>query len=78
MAADEGTLLVVLVAEATDGETVWYNSVTASADGYDKYEAIRDMMNAEVRKALACTAPAGLPITVTELRQTIPLGPEDD
>lgn len=73
----EGLDLVTVIAEATDGVTVWYASESVPAHQYDGHDFVRGMCEASVRGKLAAEAPEGLPVTIRTDRWTMTLGSED-
>ena len=76
-----GLDLVTVIAEATDGVSVWYASESVPAHQYDEHELIRDMAEMSVRMKLADVlhreGDPGLVITVKTDRWTMDLGSED-
>lgn len=68
--------MINLVAEATDGVTVWHVIETLPAHQYDEHEHIREHARLAVAAKLSATAPMGLPISYIEDRYTMTF--EDD
>lgn len=73
----DGIELVSVIAEATDGVSVWYASEAVPAHQWDEHSFVRTFAEASVRAKLTAEAPAGLTVTVRTDRWTMTLGSEE-
>jgi len=67
---------VIVIAEATDAQQTHYARVISAAEAYDRYEAIREMVEQAARYQLAEAAPLALAVRIEIIRT--PLWSEDD
>lgn len=73
------TELIVVVAEATDGKTVWANRLAMRIEDWQALEG-SGMQEAHVQNLydrLARDVPAGVDISLTLVRETLELGDDD-
>lgn len=71
--ASEGDIeLVDVIAEASDGQSVWYRRLTCLARDYDRFDFIRENNTRLAVDSLRAEVGPGLDIKVHAVRRSVP------